>query len=444
MRIRRFLRPDWFLRLWTLACCVGLGLSLVAQTPPVAEPAAGSTNPPTSTLDLLGGTDREFIRSNRSLLTFGLDHVAALQTEVFHRPLWQYIATLIYVILAFQISKLFDWLIHIRLKKWAAGTSNRWDDVLIGLLDGPVKVISFVVLLNIGLQLFDWPEMVERWISRLTYIGVGVSLLTVVLKAVDAVIGLWRAKLPDKGDRAFNEHFLILVGKVAKAVITVVAVFTVLGNLGFDIRTALASVSVIGLALGLAAQDTVSNLFGAVAVFLDKPFKIGDRVRVGDAEGTVEEMGLRSTRIRNADGFLVTVPNKEMGNSRVVNITRRPTIRTNFTIGLTYDTSAARVQEAVQLAKSILSQHPQTADVVVYFARLADFSLNIDVVHWCKTTDWRQYTEALQEMNLELKGRFDAAGLKFAFPTRTVEIIDATPSGTKLPGTGSERGATTR
>jgi len=444
MRIRHFLRPDWFLRIWALACCLGIGLSILAQTPAASEPAPGTTNSAASTLELLGGTDREFIRNNRSLLTFGLDQVGALQIEFFHRPLWQYLATVVYVILAFQISKLFDWLIHIRLKKWASGTSNRWDDVLIGLLDGPVKVISFVVFLNIGLQLFDWPEVVERWISKLTYIGVGVSLLVVVLKAVDAVIGLWRSKLPDKGDRAFNEHFLVLVGKVAKAVITVVAVFTVLGNLGFDIRTALASVSVIGLALGLAAQDTVANLFGAVAVFFDKPFKIGDRVRIGDADGTVEEMGLRSTRIRNLEGFLITVPNKEVGNSRVVNITRRPTIRTNFTIGLTYDTSAARMQEAVQLAKSILSQHPQTADVVVYFARMADFSLNIDVIHWCKTTDWRQYTEALQEMNLELKGRFDAAGLKFAFPTRTVEIIDATPAGTKLPGVGSDRGATTR
>ncbi len=104
-------------------------------------------------------------------------------------------------------------------------------------------------------------------------------------------------------------------------------VFTVLGNLGFDIRAALASVSVAGLALGLAAQDTVGNLFWAGAVFADMPFRIGDRVRIGEVDGAVEEMGLRSTRIRSVDGFLIKVPNKNVGNAAIVNITCRPRSR---------------------------------------------------------------------------------------------------------------------
>ncbi|HAB14877.1 MAG TPA: hypothetical protein DCE44_00350, partial [Verrucomicrobiales bacterium] len=387
------------------------------------SPGAATNSP--AVIDRAGAlakSQREFIEENRSLLTFGLDRVDVLQFPVLQRPLWQYVATLLYILIAFYVAKFVDWLIHSRLRKWAERTETQWDDVLVNLVDGPVKVVVFVLLLNLGLQLFNWPEVVEGWFAKLTVLAVGLSLLLVVLKAVDAAIALWRKKLPPGGDRDFNEHFLVLVGKVIKGIIGVVAVFTVLGNLGFDIRTALASVSVVGLALGLAAQDTVGNLFGAVAVFFDKPFKIGDRVRVGEVDGTVEEMGLRSTRIRNLDGFLVTVPNKEIGTARIVNISRRPTIRTTFGIGLTYDTPAPRVRRAVELIEEIFRRHPNTHDLVVHFNRFGDFALNIDVVYWCRLTDWKEFTRVFQALNLELKARFDAEGLSFAFPTQTVQL----------------------
>jgi MscS family membrane protein len=205
-------------------------------------------------------------------------------------------------------------------------------------------------------------------------------------------------------------------------VLIVVAVFTVLGNLGFDIRAALASVSVVGLALGLAAQDTVANLFGAVAVFVDKPFKLGDRVRIGDVDGMVEEMGLRSTRIRALDGALITVPNKNVGSATVINLSRRPTIRATFGLGLVYDTPAARLREAAALLETVLRNHPATHDCIVHFNRFGDFALNLDVVWWCRTTDWKEYTRHLQELNLAIKERFDAAGFDFAFPTQTVHV----------------------
>lgn len=421
--MKRFLGSNGFLRCWTLL----LGLLLVgavwAQSP--STNAAGSGTNAVSApapVSLLNDTQVAFLRENRSLLTFGLDHIGFLQGEILHRPLWQYVATLLYALIAFQMSRLVDWIIHTRLKRLAARTSTQWDDVLIGLVDGPVKVITFVVLLNIGLQLFDWPEALELWIARLTYVAVAVSVVLVVLKAVDAGIGLWRKRLPPDGDHDFNDHFLLLVAKASKAVIIVIAVFSLAGHLGFDIRTALASVSVLGLALGLAAQDTVANLFGAVSVFLDKPFKIGDRVRIGDADGVVEEMGLRSTRIRNLDGFLVTVPNKEVGNSRIVNITRRPTIRATFGIGLTYDTPASRVQRATELLEEILKSDPMTHDYLVHFNRFGDFSLNLDVVYWCRSNDFREFTRVFQKLNLTIKERFDAEGLRFAFPTQTIQL----------------------
>lgn len=439
--MKRFLRPEWFLRLWTLLLGGVLAGALLAQAP-AAQPADTNSVPATGTNaaagapSLPGGlneSQRAFINENRSLLTFGLDHLPVLQVKILRRPLWQYLATLLYVFIALQVARLVDWIIHSRLRKLAERTETEWDDILLNLVDGPVKVIVFVVLLNVGIQLFDWPAVAELWFARLTVVAVAVSVVMVVLKAVDAVVGIWRRTLPEDGDRAFNDHFLLLISKAAKVIIGIIAVFTVLGHLGFDIRTALASVSVLGLAVGLAAQDTIANLFGAVSVFLDKPFKIGERVRIGEADGTIEEMGMRSTRIRSLDGFLVTVPNKEVGNARIVNITRRPTIRACFGIGLTYDTPAARLKRATELLEEILRTDPDTHDFLVHFNKFGDFSLNLDVIYWCKKNDFREFTRVFQRINLAIKERFDAEGLSFAFPTQTIHLANASAAAAADP-----------
>ena len=200
------------------------------------------------------------------------------------------------------------------------------------------------------------------------------------------------------------------------------ALLLTLDNLGVNIRTLLAGASIGGLALGLAAQDTVGNLFGAAAVFVDQPFKIGDSVQLNGLVGTVEEIGLRSTRIRNPDGHLITIPNKTMGNSTITNVTRRPNIKTVMNIGITYDTSAEKVKQAIEILSETYKSEPMTHDVIIGFNQFADSSLNIMVIHWWKGLDYKEYLAGLQKLNLEIKQRFDQAGIGFAFPSRTVYL----------------------
>lgn len=415
--------PLWIWRfclaLFALGAVWSVWSSVLAQAPSTNAPA--QTNAVTTLADRVAG--RDFVASHQSELSFGLSRIPALQTPFLGNPLWQYIASLIYLVLAFVVSKALDQFIKARLQAWAARTANHWDDLLVNLLHGPVKVITFVVLLHIGLQLFDWPTTAERYISRITFVIVAASLVYVLLKTVDAAMGLWKGRLKEDGDKAFNVHFITLVGKGLKAVLCVVAALTLLQNLGINITAILGSVSVLGLALGLAAQDTVANLFGAVAVFLDKPFRVGDRIRVGsEVDGTVEEMGLRATRVRTLDGFLVTVPNKSVGNNTVTNITARPTIRGVLDIGITYDTSADRVRLALRILRELLETNPKTNDFNVHFNRFGDFFLNLNVVWICNTTDWKEFTGLLQELNLQIKERFDAEGIEFAFPTQTLYL----------------------
>jgi MscS family membrane protein len=202
----------------------------------------------------------------------------------------------------------------------------------------------------------------------------------------------------------------------------VVAVLVTLSNIGVNITAAIASLSIGGLAIGLAAQDTLANLFGAVAVFMDKPFRIGDRIKLDIVDGTVEAIGMRSTRVRTLDGFLASIPNKTVGNATIINIAGRPTIKTEMNIGVTYDTSPEKLRRALAIIDEVYRSHPKTADLIVSFNRFADFALNILVLHWWGDTDPRACLAGLQEMNLSLKERFDAEGINFAYPTQTLYL----------------------
>jgi MscS family membrane protein len=163
-------------------------------------------------------------------------------------------------------------------------------------------------------------------------------------------------------------------------------------------------------------------LFGAVAIFLDKPFHIGDRIRVETVDGTVEGIGLRSTRIRNLEGHHVTVPNKLMGNAIITNITRRPMIKTEMNLGLTYDTPTEKVKRATVILEEIFRANPKTADLIISFNKFADSALNIFVVHVWNGTDSKMHFAEMQVINLEIKRRFDAEKIEFAFPSQTIYL----------------------
>lgn len=363
------------------------------------------------------------VRIYNALLTFGLDNVPFLDHhKLLGIPLWQYVASLIYIFLAFYVSKFLDFLTRVWLKKWTDKTATKFDDLLLDLLNGPVKIVAFIIFLRVGLEVFSWPAVVQAVVSKGFTIIVAGTLTYVALKFIDLVMGYWRQRAKPDTDRTFDEQLFPIIRKSLKVFVVIVAVLVTLDNIGVNITAAIASLSIGGLAIGLAAQDTLANLFGAVAVFMDKPFRIGDRIQLDNVDGTVESIGMRSTRVRNLDGHLITVPNKTMGNATITNISRRPNIKTEMNLGLTYDTTVAQLQRAVQILEEIFRGHPQTQDLIISFNKFADSSLNILVLHWWKGTDARAYLSGLQEMNLKVKERFEAEKLNFAFPSQTVYL----------------------
>ena len=345
-----------------------------------------------------------------------------LRHHFFGNELWKYLFSLVYIFLAFYVSKFLDYLTRVWLKKWADKTESKLDDLLLGLLNGPVKIISFVIFLRIGVDVFDWPAAVQNGLSKGFTVIVAVTITYAAMKLVDLLMGYWHLRAAADADRQFREQIFPIIRKTLKAFVVVVATLMTLGNIGVNITAAIASLSIGGLAVGLAAQDTLANLFGAVAILLDKPFRIGDRITLDNVDGTVETIGLRSTRVRNLDGHLVTIPNKTMGNATLTNITSRPNIKTVMNIGITYDTPAEKVRRALALLEEIYKAHPKTSDLLVSFNKFADSALNIQVVHWWNSTDMKEYLAGMQEINLAIKERFDAEGISFAFPSQTVYL----------------------
>ena len=436
--IRR-LQPRLLLQLGMFLCSATLvwslwSLSLAAETTNTTTVAKGTDMASKASALTRKVINEEFIQSHQTELSFWINHVPGMEELFLGIPRWQYAASLLYLILAVSVSRALDWLIQNRLKHWASKTDTEWDDILVKLADGPVKAITLVFLIHIGLELYNWPLWLEINISRLSLIVGAVALTFIALRVIDLAIAAWRRQPKQGGDVAFNDQFVLLIGKLLKAVLILITSLTLLGNLGVDITAILGSVSVLGLAFGLAAQDSVANLFGAVAVFVDKPFKVGDRIKVGsDVDGVVEAMGLRSTKVRNADGFLITLPNKSVGNNTVINVSARPSIRTVLNYGLTYDTPAHRIDFAANLLRSIFTAHSLTGECQVTFNRFDASALNIEVNHQCLTRDLPTYQATLHGLNLEVKERFDAEKLEFAFPTQTVFIkkdtsVAATPS----------------
>lgn len=392
--------------------------SASTNAPTAAETAAGGTNVATErvlTPPKPPMPTPEWIEKLAVKLPF-------LKTTLWGNELWKYLFSLVYIFLAFYVSKLLDYLTRVWLKKLTDRTETKFDDLLLDLLNGPIKVVAFIIFLRIGLDVFDWPEMVQKVLAKGFTVVVAIAITYMVLKFIDLLMNYWRQRAAAKEDDAFNKQLFPIIRKSLKFFVVAVAALVTLDNLEVNITAAIASLSIGGLAVGLAAQDTLANLFGGISIFLDKPFRIGDRVQLDGVDGPVESIGLRSTRVRNLDGHLISIPNKTMGNATITNISARPNIRTVMNIGVTYDTPAAKVKRALKIIEEIYKNHPKSSNCVISFNKFESSSLNILVVHWYDSTNFMEYLTGIQDMNLALKERFDAEGISFAFPTQTLYV----------------------
>lgn len=279
-----------------------------------------------------------------------------------------------------------------------------------------------LIAVAVGLEMSKLPETVEYWLGQGVKVALALLAAFVAGRAVRTAFRGWAAHTTDPVEARTRATLAPVLAKTCQVFFYVIAVLLVLQNLGYNVAGLLAGLGIGGLAVALAGKETLANLFGSIAVLVDRPFQVNDLIRIGPTEGTVEKIGLRSTRVRTPEGFLVSIPNQNITTSEVVNLSARPTRREVFTIGLVYDLTADQMKQAVALLREIVLAHPQTAEAWVNWKSFGDSSLNIQVVYWSKAMAMQDFLNALEELNFAIKEKFDAAGFGFAFPTRTVVL----------------------
>ena len=279
---------------------------------------------------------------------------------------------------------------------------------------------------SFDLSFGNWRSAVDKCASVLVVVACTMAVLHLVRVPVcwfKAYADKTESKLDDVLAPIFDNALKVLV--VLGGVIQFVSVLT-----GSTPTQIIAPLAVGGLAVGLAAQDTIKNFFGSVMLIIDKPFTLGDVVNIGTHEGAVESLGLRSTRIRTPDGHLVTVPNGDLANRAIRNVTARPYIRQLFNVGVTYDTPPEKLEQAVSILKILLEDHEGLRPELpprVHLNNLGAYSVDIQVIYWYHPADWWRFNAYHQRLTLEIMRRFEVAGISFAFPSQTI-YHQATPA----------------
>lgn len=233
---------------------------------------------------------------------------------------------------------------------------------------------------------------------------------------------------PSISPRGLDAALIRVAGRTMSIIFAAIVFFKILAQLGFSASTLLAGAGVTGLAIALAAQDTLKNFFASVILLLERPFSEGDWVRIGTDVGTVETIGLRSTCMRIDDGNLIYMPNEAVAHGRVENISRRPHIHCKISIGVTYATPPAKMKRALEVIRKVLDEKtnaPSAFDPRVYFTDFGDSAMMIKCVYWQSTTSYTESLTISQDVNLEILEQFNAEGIDFAFPTMTIDGINA-------------------
>jgi len=231
-------------------------------------------------------------------------------------------------------------------------------------------------------------------------------------------------KITDKLGDKFSAEVLNFIIKSIRFFIFIIGFIVVLQEWGYNVSGFLASMGLIGMALALAAKDTAANLFGSLVIFIDKPFKVGDWIKTPQVEGTIETIGIRSTKVRTFAQALVTVPNATLANSAILNWSAMGKRRIKMNIGITYDTPGQTVENIIKDIKVMLENnediHQDT--IHIYFSEFAASSLNIFCYYFTKTTNWGEFMRVRENTYLEIMKIVERNGTSFAFPTQTLHI----------------------
>jgi len=337
--------------------------------------------------------------------------------------LWRYVCLFGSILAGLVVGRIVRFLLERAARRLTEKRGAGVLPTMLACLGRPATLLFFTLGLQIGIDFMNIQTGIAGTADLVVRVLYALTVAYAVYRLVD-VVDHYFSRWAERTDNKIDDMLVPLVRKSLRiAIVVVLALFVAEQVYGKPLTTLLATLGVGGLAIALAAQDTIKNFFGSLMILLDKPFQVGDRVVVGEFDGPVEEVGFRSTKIRTLDGHVVTVPNDQIANEKVKNISKRPYIRRVANITITYDTPAEKVRRAVEIIQEVLDNHEGMDPEFpprVYFNDFNDWALNILAIYWYHPPEYWDYLAFTQKVNLEIFERFNAEGIEFAFPTQTV------------------------
>lgn len=326
--------------------------------------------------------------------------------------------TALVIILASLLAlKLFERIVLLRVRRLAERTTGTLDDFLVATLQSSVMPLMYCLAIYAGLTYLHLPARVDR----LLHIAVLFLATFFIIRIISSFLGHFVNRFINReadGETKKKQARGILL--IIQAAVWVVGLVFLVDNLGYDITTIVAGLGIGGIAIALAAQTVLGDLFSYLVIFFDKPFEIGDFIVVGDKMGVVEYIGIKTTRLRTLNGEQLVCSNTDLTNSRVHNFKRMEKRRVLFAFGVEYGTAATQLEAIPGMVKEIIEAQPDTQFDRCHFLKFGNYSLDFEVVYYVLSAEYNLYMDRQQAINLAIFQRFEAEGIQFAFPTQTL------------------------
>ena len=382
----------------------------------------------------------EIPRLHKSVYPFGIDILINLIPQADHYTflglkIWQYIGIIILLLFGFLTHQLttfifrkgIDRVIKTRFKQFIP------DPKLIFRI---ARLLSFVFIFWIIIKLLPILQFsvdTAVYIISAFRIMQTVFLVLLALRVIDLLV-VYSERITSKTENTMDDQLLPLIKKAMYLIITISGIIYVLDLLQVNVTALIAGISIGGLALALAAQDTVKNLIGSLMIFIDRPFQIGDYIIVGDSNGTVEEVGFRSTRLRTPDHSIISIPNGKISNMVINNLGLRIYRRFRTDITMTYDTSPEQIEAFVNGIKQIIATYPSTRKegYEVHFSSMSASSLDIMINAYLSVPTWSEELRAKHELLIQIMKLAKTLNIGFAFPSTSVYIENLNKSKTTI------------
>ena len=378
-------------------------------------------NNATLTLNVIDGLDMGIHTRVQDILSPMYETFPLLTKIIFGIPLANLIAAILVFFLFLFLRGIFTKVIMVFVQQLAKKTTTYYDDKIISALKAPLS-FTFIIL---GLHLFFLIIYKEtNTIKNILETMMVYTLFWAILSVVEALRGAIYS-ITGKFSSDLSKEMGNFIIAIVKILITGVGLGAMLQVWGINVTALVASLGIGGLAFALAAKDTAANLFGSFSLLADKSIRIGEWIKVNGVEGTVETIGMRTTKIRSFQKSLITVPNHIVANNPIENFSRRGIRRIKMHIGLTYDTSSEQITKIMADIKAMLQNHEgisQSDSLMVNFDTFGDSSLNIFIYTFTKTANWAKYLEIREDVNLQIMKIVEENGSAFAFPSQSIYV----------------------